>query len=131
GRLESYKFFGDSLAYSYNNEYDKNGQLIKHEGGALVTHFIREINPDSIIIKALFFSLNKSFQSVKVIINDTSKLELQAKDDHVFSNMKSFAFGLNIRNKTHAKFLYLIRYNDNCTGKDTLVNDTANFVRPQ
>src|SRR4051812_29928430 len=43
GQLESYKFFKTKLAYSYNEEYDSTGQMIKQNGKGIVDENIREV----------------------------------------------------------------------------------------
>jgi hypothetical protein len=43
GEFESYKFFQDTSAYSYNEVFGRSGGLIKHEGDALVDRIIKHL----------------------------------------------------------------------------------------
>jgi len=129
GELESYKFFDDSSAYSYNEEYDKEGRIIRHEGGALVQRRIREINEDSAFFKASFFSLNKFCKSLEILINDSIQLNVPFINDSSFSNIQTASFGLNTHNLKRFSILFTIQYRDKCTGRDTLVMDTTNLIK--
>ncbi len=129
GVLKSYKYFKDTIAYSYNEEYDEAGQLTRHEGAVLVDRTINEINIDSAFITASFFSLHKTYRNLSVLINDSLKLELPLKDDSLFSNIKTASFGFNTHNLRQIKILFSIPYVNACTGKDTIIVDTTNLVK--
>ena len=54
GHLQSYRFFANSEAYTYSEEYDEDGSLVKMEGNPLVYNTTELTTEDSISFELYF-----------------------------------------------------------------------------
>jgi hypothetical protein len=129
GRLKGYNFFENMQAYTYNEQYDETGQLIKIIGKPLVDTKIREVNADSAFIRLYFFSLQKTYKKLSVSINDTLKLYLDLKNDTLYSNMKIASFGLNTKGLSQIEIHFSVDYKNECTNQNEIVRDTLSLIK--
>ena len=131
GNLKSYRFFANQNAYTYDEEYDINGNLIKVEGNPLVNTKIKEVNRDSITFNCYFFAMNKIYQNLEILINSNNRQMVELMPDTLYSNMKSVHWGFNT--KESSKILVCISYNlrNSCTGKTEMLHDTISLVKTE
>lgn len=125
--LKSYKFFENMKAFTYDEEYDKGGDLTKTTGKPLVDRVIREVNKDSAFIRLYFFSLNKTYQKLNVQINDSLSLDLDLYKDTTYSNMKLASFGLSTRGLRSIECKLKITYKNGCDNKYYDIKDTISL----
>lgn len=129
GHLKKYAFFKTMSAYSYSENYDENGELLKVEGKPLVSSVVKEIGSDSAFFKMYFFTLHKTYQDIEISVSNGSKFVLKLKDDKLYSNMKVTSFGLNTKGMYKFDVHFLIRYKNECNGNSLLLTDTLEFIK--
>jgi hypothetical protein len=116
--LKSYKFFKTKNAYSYNEEFDSDGNLIKTEGRPLVDKKIREVNKDSAIFYFYFFSLNKEYNGINISLNNENIWQnVSPHKDTLYSNMSVVSLKMNTRNLKQFKIYLHVTYYDACKSK--------------
>ncbi len=124
GHLQHYRFFANSEAYTYSEEYNEDGQLIKTEGNPLVYNSTELKTKDSIIFELYFLDLQKQYGTVKVTTNANQSLNLILKDDSVFTNMKYGSFGINRKGFDHIRIYINTEYQSRCDSKMHALSDT-------
>jgi hypothetical protein len=124
GRLESYKFFQTTRAYTYNEEYDPGGYLVKVEGKPLVDVKIKEYRKDSIGVSFFLFGLHKIYSPVSVVVNNNSKLIISPTKDALFSNMYTGKFSVLTKELDHIEMVLTVDWKGECLNKDGNFNDT-------
>jgi hypothetical protein len=129
GNLMSYKFFKTENAYSYSEEYDKDGVIKSVEGKLIVDKRIKEVNLDSAFVKLYLFSLNRTYRRISVKINNGKDFNLSYKDDSIFSNMKVSSFGFKTTGLTRIDIYFNIQYDEDCVGKTNIFLDTLSILK--
>jgi hypothetical protein len=122
--LQSYKFFGSKKAYTYSEEFDVKGALIKRIGKPIVYKNIRELNKDSILITYYLFAYNKIYFKPGVSINDSSKIDMELKEDTLYSNMLSASIGVNTAGLSLIKLYLDVECVSRCDMQAELLRDT-------
>lgn len=128
GMLHSYKFFGNALGYSYNEEYDESGKLVNIEGSPLVLRNIKDVNRDSIFVQFYFSSINKTYDSLNVRLNRIPYTRLKIEPDSTYSNMMKASSGFNVANMDTIKFYLVANVRSNCKNDIGKIRDTFFLV---
>ena len=127
--LKSYKFFGSLNAYTYNEEYAENGNLIKVEGHPLVLKKIREVNADSAVFGFYFFALNKLYTNIVASTSNCLKFKPLPISDSLYSNMIFVAFSMSTKNLSKFTIYIQTDYHNFCNAKRELFTDTINLIK--
>lgn len=155
GLLESYYFFtGQELNYtphpedeilendesdptstfcSYAEIYDTTGRLKRSVDIPLVYRLIKRAGPDSVSVKANFFSLNKEYKKIQVTTNTNYSAEIKLVDDTVYSNMKAGTFQFDFKRSADIRIYINGSWTENCspgikTFQDTILLKFENGV---
>lgn len=124
GHLQHYRFFANSKAYTYSEEYDENGKLIKIEGNPLVYNTIELKTKDSIFFELYFLDLQKQYGTVNITTNSNQSFNLTLKNDSVFTNMKYASFGINRKGLNHIRVYVNAEYQIKCNSTVNILRDT-------
>jgi hypothetical protein len=127
GSLQSYKFFGSYSTYTYNEEYDLKGKLVRTEGNPIVYRNIKEVGKDSAVVTYYIYAYNKFFFGPKILINDSSKVDLRLEDDTLYSNMLSASVGFNTKGLSFISLYLEVSYINHCIEGGELLKDTMTF----
>ena len=123
GNLQLYLFFRDKDKYSYSEEYDSLGNLIKKKGSPLVEYRVINQTKDSIFLAYFFFSLNKKYEDLSIATNINYEPSLVMFKSKFYSNMKVITFGVPLYGVKSDIYLYtkgIVR--------DTLLNQREYFT---
>ena len=129
GALQSYKFFQTDSAYSYNEEHDETGRLIKQDGSPIVDESIREVNVDSAVVKISLFALRRTYEELSVTIDNNNPFYSKLADDSLRSNLKMTSFGFNTKGLKDIKVFLSIQCINECSGKKEIFKDTISMIK--
>lgn len=128
GMLQAYKFFGNALAYSYNEEYDKHGNIIYIEGSPLVLRNIKDINRDSLFIQFYFSSINRKYDSLKIRVNTVLYTGLKIETDSTYSNMMKASYYFNVKDMDTIRIYLTADVQNNCKKDIDKLKDTLFLI---
>jgi hypothetical protein len=129
GRLTLYLFNSSDTSYSYSEEYDSLGNLIKSVGDPLVDFRWGKKGTDSLSFIFFFFALNKKYQNLQIFSNqkDTINPVLMYRSNF-YTNMKCTRFRLPILSGQRHLIIYINGlFSDTCTHIQKSFSDTLNF----
>jgi hypothetical protein len=130
GTLRDYTFLDDDRKYSYSEEYDSSGGLLKREGVPLVECRVWNKNKDTTLFMCFFFSMNKKYEDLQITTNkkDTISPILLYKNT-LYTNMKSTSFNLPYDVNNINKLVIYIkgRVKDTCSNSIQEFIDTLPF----
>jgi hypothetical protein len=129
GNLKSYKFFASLTAYTYNEEYDVKGQLLRTDGIPLVKTIVREVNKDSVLLIWYLFSLNKTYQEMDANTKEKMNYQIELKEDTTFSNMKRASFGFSLKDFSEFEIYIHTKYRQTCNDSIKQVYDTLSLIK--
>jgi hypothetical protein len=124
GYLESYRFFANSEAYTYSEEYDENGKLVHMQGNPFVYNSTELKTKDSIVFKLYFSDLQKQYNDVNITTNAEQSFKLKLVNDSVFTHMKSISFTLNRKGLDHIRVYISTAYQMKCDSTKRPLRDT-------
>lgn len=124
-RLKSYKFFASKQGYTYSEEYDENGNLVRKNGKPIVYQNIKEINKDSMFITYYFYAYNKIYSVPKISVNGSNKINLKLIEDTLYSNMLSGSIGFNAGGSQFVNIYLEVKCTDKCSAQTELLTDTT------
>ncbi len=128
--LKSYRFFATNDAYTYNEEYDIDGNLKKTEGGPLVFTNIKEIGKDSAFFQLYFSRLNRVFDdSVLISMDNRNIFKVNLIDDSLRSYISISSFGINTKGFKKFKVYISTNYVNSCNYKKNTLLDTLAFTK--
>lgn len=129
GSLESYKFFGNSQGgYSYNEERDHLGNVVRQEGTPLVYTVVNDVSEDSIYVKYYFSSIKRKYGELYGAINTSDKIELDLFEDSTYSNMKVASVGYRVNNLDTIKVYLTTEYINDCGDESVVLSDTIKLL---
>jgi len=127
-RLKSYTFFQNRSAYTFREEYDSLGKIVKTIGSPLVDTQIAETKGDSVIVKYFFYSLNRKFVNAYAILNYTKPIANGTPlIDTLYSNIASFEFGVKTKNLPTFTITLKADYVNMSKRIDEVILDTINL----
>lgn len=124
GHLQHYRFFANSEAYTYSEEYDERGRLIKMEGNPLVYNTAELKTKDSIFFELYFSDLQKKYGTVNITTNANQNFNLVLKSNSIFTNMKYASFGINRKGVDHIRIYVNAKYQIRCDSAVHILRDT-------
>lgn len=127
--LKSYTFYQNDKKPVYREEYNDNGMMTHSEGSPMVDRIITEVGTDSAYFQIYFFKLQKTFQNLKITINQGAPMQFPVNADSTYSNLGSVSFGLNTTDMTRLNIFTRIEYLDNCTRVDHVLTDTLRLIK--
>lgn len=128
-KLKSYTYYQTGKKAVYREEYSENGVMEKSEGSPMVDRLITEISLDSAFVQIYFFKLQKTFQQLKITINNNPPMQFPLLDDSVNANIKQVSFGLNTRNMVNLNIYSRVEYLNDCSKVDHVLSDTLLLVK--
>lgn len=123
GQLKSYTFY-QSRVPVYSETYDEYGYLVQTHGSPMVYRIINELGEDSAYVQVYFFKPMKSYQQLKIKINNSKAVNYTLRNDTIYSNLQSVTFGLNTSSLTRVNMYSQIKYLDDCTKIEHVLSDT-------
>jgi hypothetical protein len=127
--LRKYVFFQNLHAYTYREDYNEKGEIIKTVGKVFVNDDIMAIHDDSVFAKIYLFGLKKNYQYLTMKINDGDEIKLDIGDDSLYTNMKIATFGINVDSLKKIVVCLSVRYKDERSLQVRNEYDTLSFVR--
>jgi hypothetical protein len=126
--LKSYTFYQNKVAV-YNETYDEHGYLINTKGSPMVDRVINELGQDSAYVQVYFFKPMKSYQQLKIKINNNAPLNYSLEKDTIYSNMQSITFGINTSDLSKINMYSQIHYMDDCSKVEHILSDSIFLVK--
>ena len=127
--LRKYIFFQNLRAYTYREDYNERGEIIKTVGKVFVNDDITVIHDDSLFIKVYLFGLKKDYQYLTIKINDGHERKLDIDNDTLYTNMKIATFGVNTDNLKKVVIYLSTQYEDERSLRVRNEQDTLSFIK--
>lgn len=112
---------------SYAELYDTTGQIKKIFGNPLVYKITELVNKDTLSVSLYFFSLNKTYDAIKVHTNSNDLFQLTLTDDNVYTNMKRTSFSYNFKGRRDIEIFIETNFLNSCNNKKENLRDTISL----
>ncbi len=126
--LKSYTFYQNKLPV-YSEVYDEHGYLTNTTGSPMVARIINELGEDSAYVQVYFYKPMKTYQQLTIKINNNPPVNYTLEKDSIYSNMQSVTFGINTSDLNHINMYSQIKYMDDCTKVEHILNDSLFLIK--
>lgn len=127
--LRKYIFFQNLQTYTYREDYNQKGQIIKRVGKIFLNTVVKTFHEDSVFIKIYLFGLMKNYQYLKAKINNEEESKLRINDDTLYTNMKIATLGINLKDLKKIFITFSTRYEDERSEQIKDEYDTLSLVK--